>query len=112
MCSSDLARASLLDFAAASRSRSWEWLGLYSGLLALLAVQEGRLEAAARLLGYVDRQQTQLGSRDVLGVYARTRARAAVDDALEPSVLRRLLDLGGQLEPDAVCAWAFEAPPA
>lgn len=106
------ARASLLDFAAASRSRSWEWLGLYSGLLALLAVQEGRLEAAARLLGYVDRQQTQLGSRDVLGVYARTRARAAVDDALEPSVLRRLLDLGGQLEPDAVCAWAFEAPPA
>jgi hypothetical protein len=45
-------------------------------------------------------------------VYARTRARAAVDDALEPSVLRRLLDLGGQLEPDAVCAWAFEAPPA
>lgn len=106
------ARASLLDFAAASRSRSWEWLGMYSGLLALLAVQEGRLEAAARLLGYVDRQQSQLGSRDVLGVYARTRARAAVDDALEPSVLRRLLDQGGQLEPDAVCAWAFEAPPA
>lgn len=34
------ARASLLDFTAASRSRSWEWLGLYAGLLALLAEQE------------------------------------------------------------------------
>lgn len=106
------ARASLLDFTAASRSRSWEWLGLYAGLLALLAEQEGRIEAAARLLGYVDRQQTLLGSRDVLWVYARTRVRAAVDDALEPSVLRRLEDLGGQLDPESVCAWAFGAPPA
>lgn len=106
------ARAALLDFTAASRSRSWEWLGLYSGLLALLAALEGRTEAAARLLGYVDRQQSQLGSRDVMVVYARTRARAAVDDALEPSVLRRLLDQGQQLDPDSVCAWAFGAPPA
>ena len=106
------ARASLLDFTVASRSRSWEWLGLYAGLLALLAVQEGRIEAGARLLGYVDRQQVQLGSRDVLGVYARTRARAAVDDALEPTVLRRLLELGAQLDPESVCAWAFGAPPS
>lgn len=101
------ARASLLDFTAASRSRSWEWLGLHAGLLALLAAQEGRMEAAARLLGYVDRQQSQLGSRDVMGVYARTRARAAVNDALEPTVLRRLLELGEQLDPESVCAWAF-----
>lgn len=104
------AHASLLDFTAASRSRSWEWLGLYAGLLALLAAQEGRMEAAARLLGYVDRQQSQLGSRDVMGVYARTRARAAVNDALEPTVLRRLLELGAQLDPDSVCAWAFGTP--
>lgn len=101
------ARAALLDFAAASRSRSWEWLGSYAGLLALLAAQEGRIEAAARLLGYVDRQQSLLGSRDVVGVYARTRVRAAVQDALEPTVLRRLLELGEQLDPDSVCAWAF-----
>lgn len=103
------ARATLLDFTAASRSRSWEWLGLYAGLLALLAAQEGRHEAAARLLGYVDAQQPRLGSRDVLGVYARTRARAAVEDTLEPSVLRRLLEQGAQLVPDEVCAWAFGA---
>jgi ATP/maltotriose-dependent transcriptional regulator MalT len=106
------ARATLLDFTAASRSRSWEWLGLYAGLLALLAAQEGRHEAAARLLGYVDGQQPRLGTRDVLGVYARTRARAAVQDTLEPSVLRRLLELGEQLGPDEVCAWAFGAPEA
>ena len=102
----------MLDFTAASRSRSWEWLGLYAGLLALLAAQEGRLEAAARLLGYVDRQQSQLGSRDVLGVYARTRTQAAVGDALEPSVLRHLRDLGRQLDPESACAWAFGVPSA
>lgn len=106
------ARATLLDFTVASRSRHWEWLGLYSGLLALLATQEGRFEAAARLLGYVDRQQPLLGSRDVMGVYARTRARAAVNDALEPTVLRRLQELGTQLDPESVCAWAFGVPTA
>lgn len=106
------ARAALLDFTAASRSRDWAWLGAHAGLLALLAAQEGRVEAAARLLGYVERQQSQPGSRDVMGVYAHTRARAVVDDALEPSVLRRLMVLGGQLDPDSVCAWAFGAPSA
>lgn len=106
------ARATLLDFTVAVRSRHWEWLGLYSGLLALLATQEGRFEAAARLLGYVERQQPLLGSRDVMGVYARARARAAVNDALEPTVQRRLQDLGAQLDPESVCAWAFGVPTA
>ena len=104
------ARASLLAFAAASRSCGWEWFGLYSALLALLAAQDGRMEAAARLLGYVDRQRSQCRGSDVLGVYARTRARAAVADALEPSVLRSLSELGSRLEPEEVCAWAFGAP--
>lgn len=104
------ARASLLEFTAASRSRSWEWFGPYSALLALLAVQDGRMEAAARLLGYVEQQRSQWGRSDVLGVYARTRARAAVADALEPSVLRSLSELGSRLEPEEVCAWAFGAP--
>lgn len=104
------ARASLIEFTAVSRSRSWEWFGPYSALLALLAVQDGRMEAAARLLGYVERQRSQWGARDVLGVYARTRARAAVADALEPSVLRSLSDLGSRLDPEEVCAWAFGTP--
>lgn len=101
------ARASLLAFAEASRSRSWEWFGRYSVLLALLASQEGRMETAARLLGHAERQRAQWAAGDVLGVYARTRVRAAVEDALEPSVLRSLTELGGRLAPDEVCAWAF-----
>jgi hypothetical protein len=101
------ARASLLAFAEASRSRSWEWFGRYSVLLALLASQEGRMETAARLLGHAERQRAQWGAGDVLGVYARTRVRAAVEDELEPSVLRSLTELGGRLAPEEVCAWAF-----
>jgi hypothetical protein len=100
----------LLDFTAASRSRGWEWLGLYAGLLALLAALEGRTEAAARLLGFVDQQQPRSNVRDVMAVYARTRAGALVEDELEPTVLSRLLEQGRHLDPDAVCAWAFGEP--
>ncbi|MBH2016671.1 MAG: helix-turn-helix transcriptional regulator [Burkholderiales bacterium] len=106
------ARATLSDFVAACRIRSWEWLGLYAGLLALLAALEGRHEAAARLLGYTDQACRHVGSRDVLAVYAWSRAHAAVQDALEPTVLQRLLDQGRQLDPESVCTWALGQPPA
>lgn len=106
------ARATLRDFLDASRSRSWEWLGLYAGLLALLAAMEGRHEAAARLLGYTAQTYRTLGSHDVLAVYAWSRAHAAVEDALEPTVLQRLLALGATLDPDAVGIWALGQTPA
>lgn len=106
------ARATLTDFLAASRSRCWEWLGLYAGLLALLAALEGRHEAAARLLGYTAQTYRQLGSRDVLAVYAWSRAHAAVQDVLEPTVFQRLLDQGAGLDPESVCTWALGQPPA
>jgi len=105
------ARATLRDFLAASRSRSWEWLGLYAGLLALLAAMEGRHEAAARLLGYTAQTYRHLGTRDVLAVYAWSRAHAAVEDALEPTVFQRLLAQGATLDPDSVCAWAMDSAP-
>jgi hypothetical protein len=110
---SDLAaaRAALADFVAASRSRDWEWLGLYTGLLALLAALEGRHEAAARLLGYAGRAYEQLGSRDVLTVYAWSRARGLVHDALDPIVLDRLKAIGAEMDPDAACAWALSPLP-
>lgn len=111
---SDLAqaRATLSDFLAASRSRSWEWLGLYAGLLALLAAMEGRHEAAARLLGYTAQTYRTLGSRDVLAVYAWSRAHAAVQDALDPTVFQRLLEQGAALDPESVSAWALGRAPA
>lgn len=104
------ARAALTDFVAASRSRDWEWLGLYAGLLALLAALEGRPEAAARLLGYTSRAYDQLGSRDVLTVYAWSRASALTQDALESIVLQRLKEMGRDMDPETACSWALALP--
>lgn len=101
------ARAALTEFIAASRSRQWEWLGLYAGLLALLAALEGRHEAAARLLGYAGRAHEALGTRDVLTVYAWSRASARVKDALETIVLQRLQEMGREMDADAACGWAL-----
>lgn len=105
------ARAALSDFVSASRSRDWEWLGLYAGLLALLAALEQRHEAAARLLGYASRAYEQLGSRDVLTVYAWSRATGLVQDALDPIVLSRLKELGAGMGPESVSVWALSSPP-
>lgn len=105
------ARAALTDFVNASRSRDWEWLGLYAGLLALLAALEGRHEAAARLLGYTARFYEQMGSRDVVTVYAWSRANGLVSDALEPTILDRLKRMGAELDSESVCTWALSPPP-
>lgn len=105
------ARAALTDFVAASRSRDWEWLGLYAGLLALLAGLEGRYEAAARLLGFTARAYDQMGSRDVVTVYAWSRANGLTQDALDATVFERLKTMGADLDPESVATWALSPPP-
>ncbi len=97
------ARSALVDFAAASRSRDWEWFGLYSGLFALLAAIEGRHETAARLLGYADRAHQQLGSRDAQAGQAWDRASNLVNAALPLATSSRLANEGAQMAPQAVC---------
>lgn len=101
------ARACLGDFVTACRVANWEGLGLHAGLLALLAALEGRHEAAARLLGYTEQAGRHRGTRDVLGVYAWSRALALVHDALEPTVCQRLFEHGRQLDPESVCVWGL-----
>ncbi|WP_052162573.1 winged helix-turn-helix domain-containing protein [Aquabacterium sp. NJ1] len=110
---SDLAtaRSALTDFVSASRSRDWEWLGLYAGLLALMAALEGRHEAAARLLGYTAKAYEQMGSRDVVTVYAWSRSNGLVQDALDPTVFERLKGMGAELDPESVATWALSPPP-
>jgi len=110
---SDLAtaRSALTDFVSASRSRDWEWLGLYAGLLALMAALEGRHEAAARLLGYTAKAYEQMGSRDVVTVYAWSRTNGLVQDALDPTVFERLKGMGAGLDPESVATWALSPPP-
>jgi len=101
------ARSALADFAVASRSRDWEWFGLYSGLFALLAAIEGRHEAAARLLGYADRAHQQLGSRDAQASQAWDWATRLVNEALPMETSARLAFEGAQLAPQAACTWAL-----
>ena len=103
----DQARGSLTDFVAASRSRDWEWLGLYSGLLALLAAVEGRHEAAARVLGHADQAYRQLGSRDAQALKARAQAKALIQRALDASAIERLSAEGADMDPETLCAWAL-----
>lgn len=104
-----LARTTLTDFLVASRSRAWEGLGLYGGLLALLAATEGRHEAAARLLGYTAEAHSCLHPRDVLSVYAWSRAHAAVQDALPVDLRQQLMAQGAALDAESVQAWALGA---
>ena len=104
------ARTTLGELVDASRIRAWEGLGRYAGLLALLAALEGRHEAAARLLGHSEEAARQIGSRDVLAVYAAARAHAAVQDALEPVVLHRLIEQGRHLDPESACIWGLASP--
>jgi predicted ATPase/DNA-binding winged helix-turn-helix (wHTH) protein len=101
------ARGTLADFAAASRSRDWEWFGLYSGLFALLAAAEGRHETAARLLGFADRAHQQLGAREVPVEQAWARATSLVSAAMAPAVASRLAQEGAQMAPEAVCTRAL-----
>jgi hypothetical protein len=101
------ARAALVDFAAASRSRDWEWFGLYSGLFALLAAVEARYETAARLLGYADRAHQQLGARGSQVGQAWERATGLVSAALAPATVTRLAYEGAQMTPEAVCSGAL-----
>lgn len=103
------ARVALLAFLQATAARDWEWLGLYTPLLALLAALEGRLEAAARLMGHAQ-AAGQAGGDDVLTVYASSRVAALVADAFDPELLNQLMCLGQGMDPETVAAWALGEP--
>ena len=101
------ARGALVVFAEASRSRGWEWFDLYSALFALLAALEGRHETAARVLGYAERAQHQLGPRDTQVAQALEQAHGMVNALLSPAMVIRLSQEGAQMAPSTVCSWAL-----
>jgi predicted ATPase/DNA-binding winged helix-turn-helix (wHTH) protein len=101
------ARAALADFIATSRSRDWEWFDLYADLFALLAAKEGRLEAAARLIGHADAAGRRVGARDPNMARARAEALAIVEGALEPERVARGMAEGAPLGIEAVRALAL-----
>ena len=107
-----LARAALADFLATSRSRDWEWFDLYADLFALLAAQEGRADAAARLVGHADAASQRVGARAGTVADARARAWSAVEAALGADVAVRLMSEGALMDKETVCALALAAAPA
>ncbi len=105
------ARAAMADFITTSASRGWEGLTTHSPLFALLAALEGRLDAAARLLGHAQ-ADGEAGVHNVLTVYASSRASALVQDGLDPHERAQLLAMGQGMPPETVAAWALDHPPA
>ncbi|NBD20522.1 AAA family ATPase [Aquabacterium fontiphilum] len=104
------ARGLLQDFLTMSKSRGWEWLDLYSGVLAWLAAAEGRAEDAARLLGHAKRSRGHLGPLDPLILRVDQVAHDLVYAALPAPVMSRLMSQGASLMPETVVAWALAAP--
>ena len=104
------ARGLLQDFLILSKSRGWEWMNLYGGVLAWLAAAEGRYEDAARLLGHAQRSRAQLGPLDPVVQRVDQIAHDLVFAALPAPVMSRLMSQGASLMPETVVAWALAAP--
>ena len=97
----------LVDFMATSRNRDWEWLALYADVFAHFAACEGRVEAAARLIGYADAAFRRVGSRSAFAVDARSRASAIVQAAIDARTIERLMDEGARMGELMACEWAL-----
>jgi predicted ATPase/DNA-binding winged helix-turn-helix (wHTH) protein len=102
----DEARAALAEFAALSRARGWEWFGLCADTLAHFAAQQGRFEAAARLVGYADHTHRCRGGRDANAARERERAASLLDGRLTPGAADRLFADGALLDEAAAVALA------
>jgi len=100
------ARQAIEAFVSASRTRDWEWFGVYAGVFALLAAAEGRVDDAACLLGYADRAALQTHYRDE-ATTARSRAQAAIEKVMDAAKLARRRAEGERLDEASVCALAL-----
>jgi predicted ATPase/DNA-binding winged helix-turn-helix (wHTH) protein len=108
----EAAREALAQFIAASRSRDGEWFALYADLGAWLACCEARHEAAACLIGYADAACAAGGRRDARSGAARALAWSAVEAALPPDTLARLLEEGARMGIESLSALALAPPSA
>ena len=107
------ARELIALFHESSRAAQWDAFGVYSPIFALLAASEGRLESAARLLGYAERCiRSAGGQREPNEARAWDLALSRVDAGLDRARRDRLMAEGARLDEDAVCALTLEAAPA
>ncbi len=102
------AREVLAEFFRLCRADDWWFFNLMDEAYALLALREGRLRSAARLLGYSEHKARQVRALRMAEVQTR-QARAVLEASLGTAQLRRLLDEGAALGEDQVCALTLEA---
>ena len=91
------------------RTIEWAYFEVYGDLYLGLALAEGRVPDAARLLGY-----SIVASERAWGVLRTTRSRddaqAALAQRLEPALLERLIAEGTAMDPEAVCKVTLARP--
>jgi tetratricopeptide (TPR) repeat protein len=107
----EAARASLSEALELMRTLEWTWFHEFGDVYALLAAHEGRLEDAARLIGWQDRHCRERGEREPNEARCRALADAQVRQALGDE---RRLDLerqGAGMDEDAAFAAALAPPP-
>jgi predicted ATPase len=100
-------KASLSEFARAARPRNWEWLGMYGETLALCAALDGRIEDAARLIGFANASRSRIGPRDGAATETLRRACAICADLLAEADLGRLREQGASIDAEFACRLAL-----
>ncbi len=98
------ARPLLGRFLAESRRCDWEVMPRAGDWCALLAAQEGRFEAAARLSGHADAATARRGGRERHERLAHAAVQALLDPVLAPAQRQAWAEAGRTLDEEAVCA--------
>ena len=101
------ARRLLAQLFGMCRMVDWAYFDFFANRYMLLAMTEGRSEAAARLLGYAD-AVAQRSWGTAYGVATREQARSALAPSLSLERLDSLLKEGAGLSRESVCAWTLQ----
>jgi len=108
------ARDALVSMFAQFRRSEWARLGQFVNVYPRLAIREGRLEAAAKLVGYAIMSARRSGSIRWVGMEpSLVGLTEALEAVLDSQTLQRLMAEGETLDEEAVCALTLEeSPPA
>ena len=92
------------------RTVEWRYFDFFAGVYVRFALAEGRLEAAARLLGFATAATEWAGPMSRQGC-ARDEMREALVAQVKPALLARLIAEGKRLDPEGACALVLGISP-
>jgi predicted ATPase len=104
------ARERLAEALHLMRTLEWSGLGAFGEVYALLAAREGRIEAAARLIGWADKTSSARGERQPNEARCRALAEAEVLQWLGASQAALLMAEGAGLDEEAVAELTLAMP--